>query len=86
MKAIVSDWYTDIFPTNEEVKELCKPGEGPNTCVWLVIGAKGWECTMMHKNTALLSRWEKGNTVAKRDGCGKVNDFDASGKTGEVEI
>ena len=32
MKAVVGDYSTDIYPTNEEAKEFCKPGEGANTC------------------------------------------------------
>ena len=86
MKAIVSDFYTDIFPTDEEVKGLCTPGAGADTCIWLLMGPKGWECSMMHKNTALLERWNKGLTIAKRDGCDKVKNFDPAGKIGEVEV
>jgi hypothetical protein len=58
MRAEVSDWYTEIYPTPEEVTEHCKPGtEG--ACVWLVVGSEGFECTYMHKPLELLDRWKK---------------------------
>ena len=75
MKVIVSDWHTDIFPTDEEVKEHCKIGAGKDTCIWLLMGPDGWECCCLHRPHSLMSRWEKGETVAKRDGCEKVQNF-----------
>jgi len=72
MKAIVEDFYTTIFPTTDEIKELCRPGEGANTCVWLVAGIKGFECLLHNKPHPLLKRWQEGLTVAKRDGCEKA--------------
>jgi len=86
MKAIVEDWYTDIFPTDEEVKEFCKPGQGANTCIWLIMAPTGWECCCMHRPSALLDRWERGLTNAKRDGCDKVNHFNPAGLDGRVEF
>ncbi len=86
MKAIVYDWYTDIYPSDEEVKSLCKIGQGADTCIWLVMSPDGWECTCLHRPHALLDRWEKGLTVAKRNGCDPVNNFDPSGLEGEAEI
>ena len=75
MKAIVYDFYTDIFLNTEEVTEHCKPGEGDNTCVWLTCGSNGWQCCKYHKPFQLIDRLEKGETTAKRDGCDKVNNF-----------
>lgn len=75
MKAKIYDCHTDIFPTDEEVKELCLPGAAENTCIWLLMTPEGWECCCLHKNPALLAKWERGETVAKRDGCDKVNNF-----------
>ncbi len=86
MKAVVHESHTDIFPTDGEVKRLCKPGAGADTCAWLVIGGGGWQCVSMNKPHALLDRWIKGETVAKRDGCVPVNTFSPFGKEGEVEI
>ena len=85
MKAIVSDWSTQIFPTEREIKELCKIGAGADCCVWLVCGSE-FECTCLSKPHSLLDRWEKGLTVAKRNGCDKVNNFNPSGIDGEVEF
>ena len=75
MKAKVHDWYTDIYPEPEEVKQLCRPGEGENTCVWLIAGPSGFECSCHHRPAALLNRWINGETNAKRDGCDVVNNF-----------
>jgi len=69
MEVKVSDWHTDIIPTDEEVKRLCKPGAGADTCIWLVMSPKGWECVLNHKPHALVDRFLKGETTAKRDGC-----------------
>ncbi len=55
----------------DEVTELCKPGEGNSTCIWLVVGTH-FECCYFKRPTSLASRWEQGLTVAKRDGCGRV--------------
>ena len=72
MKVIVSDLYTEIFPDEEEIKNLCQIGKGPETCVWLICGRKGFECTYYDKPISLLLRWREGETTAKRDGCDKV--------------
>ena len=85
MKAKVYDWYTDIFPTNDDIDKLCKPGQGANTCIWLLVAPTGFECCSKHRPKALLDRLEAGNTVAKRDGCDKVNNWNPD-KKGEVEF
>jgi hypothetical protein len=69
MEVKVYAWHTEVFPTDEEVKQLCRPGEGADTCVWLVMSPKGWECTDSNRPHALLDRWSEGKTSAKRDGC-----------------
>lgn len=79
MKAIIHNCHTNIFPTDEEVEALCRPGKEADTCIWLLVGSKGFECSSLNKNHSLLERWRKGETVAKRDGCSKVNNFDPSG-------
>ena len=71
----VGHWSTNILLDDEEVKEFCKPGEEANTCIWLVLSGAGFECLYYNKPQALLDRWEKGLTVAKRDGCDKVRGF-----------
>jgi len=85
MKAIVYDWYTDIFPTKEEIKIHCGIGQGADCCIWLIVGSQ-FECCCLHRPHTLLDRWEKGLTVAKRDGCDKVNNFSPTGKSGEIEF
>lgn len=75
MKAKVYDWHTDVYPTKEEVKELCRPGEGENTCIWLAMGVNGFECLCHHRPPSLIERWRNGETNAKRDGCDVVNNF-----------
>lgn len=72
MKVVTQDEHTTIFLTREEVLEFCRPGEGENTCIWLVVGGEGFECTYFNRPTALLKRWVRGQTVAKRDGCKTV--------------
>lgn len=86
MRAVVYDWYTEVFPTAEEIRELCRPGAGADTCVWLVAGPDGMECTCLNKPYLLSKRHSDGLTVAKRDGCDKVKDFEPAGKSGEVEF
>jgi len=72
MEATIGEFSTDIRPTKEEVKEFCKPGEGADTCIWLMVDAKGMYCAFYNKPHALVTRWMDGLTVAKRDGCDKV--------------
>lgn len=86
MKAIVRDFYTVIFPTNEEAMELCKPGHGADTCSWLMMSAKGWECCCKNKPAILLERHRNKTMVALRDGCDKVNGFSPTGLFGEIEF
>jgi len=75
MKAIVSEFHTDFYPTKEEVKELCRPGQGADTCIWLIMGNFVLECCCNHRPPYIVERWIKGETTAKRDGCDKVNSF-----------
>jgi hypothetical protein len=86
VKAVVYDWYTDVFPTENEIREFCLIGKGAETCIWLLVGVNGFECSCLHKPYALLERWEKGLTVAKRNGCEKVKNFNPSEMDGEVQF
>ena len=85
MRAVIHDWYTEIFPTRDEVKEFCKPGAGADTCSWLVMAPTGWECLSLNRPGSIIDRRKKGTMVATRDGCDKVNNFSHCGK-GEGEI
>lgn len=92
MKAIIGAFTTDLYPTHEEVKELCRPGQGADTCIWLMMGADGWFCGYYNRQGISLTgetledRWQKGLTVAKRDGCDKVKNipWEKFDKTGEI--
>ncbi len=75
MKVIPHEFTTDIILIPEEMKHLCKPGEGAETCIWLVLGSKGFECACLNKPHLLYERWKKGETVAKRDGCEFVDNI-----------
>ena len=55
---------------------ICTPGMGADTCIWLIVGADGFECCYLNKPAALYERHRKGKTVAKRDGCSFVNNID----------
>lgn len=62
----------------EEVKKLCRPGFGADTCIWLVVSGEGFECLYYNRRAVSLTgeileeRWQKGLTVAKRDGCEEI--------------
>lgn len=65
----------------EEVNKLCRPAAGADTCIWLVVGNKGFECLYYNRRAVSLTgeileeRWRKGLTVAKRDGCDEIKKF-----------
>ena len=86
MKAIVYDAHTDIFPTDEEVKQVCKMGQGAECCVWLTVDARGFVCRAMNKPGILMDRFRDGKTGAKRDGCDIIRNWSPLGLEGEVEI
>lgn len=82
MRAEKREDYTTIFLDIEEVKTLCCPGAGADTCIWLVAGTEGFECLYYKRNVGvnllgetLGDRWKRGDTVAKRDGCDKVREL-----------
>jgi len=70
--------HTDILLEIEEVHRLCRPGFGADTCIWLVVGQNGFECIYYKGDVPNLlgetirQRWQKGLTVAKRDGCEEI--------------
>jgi len=71
-----------IFLDIEEVKRLCRPGAGADTCICLVMGQDGFECLYHNMNEGrnllgetLEERWKKGLTVAKRYGCDEVREL-----------
>ncbi len=71
-----------IHLEDKEASELCRPGAGADTCIWLVMGQDGWECLYYNRaegrnllGETLEEKWKAGNTVAKRDGCDEVKQF-----------
>lgn len=81
MKAQVADFHTDVFLSVGEVEEYCKPGQGADTCSWLVMASEGWRCFCLHKSAlpSVLRRRKDGTMVAMRDGCDKVNNLQVLG-------
>lgn len=75
------DDHKEIFLTRLEALELCKLGQGEDTCVWLAVGANGLECLYFNRGGITLTgetleeRWKAGKTVAKRDGCVKIKEI-----------
>lgn len=85
MKTVVHYSYTDIYPTKEEVMELCRPGQGADTCIWLMVGTDGWYCAAKNRPSSLVDRWKAGLTNAKRDGCDKVRNMDSPSRICHVD-
>lgn len=38
---------------NEHVKQVCKIGQGPACCRYLLFGLDGWECAKMNHDTGV---------------------------------
>jgi len=78
VRIVKKSGHTDILLEYEEVKRLCRPGYGADTCVWLAMGRDGFECLYYRGDApnllgeTLRERWEKGLTVAKRNGCEEI--------------
>lgn len=75
MKAVIHDFYTEIFLESHEFYKHCTPGQGADTCSWVVSGGDGFECTYHNKPYDLVNRREAGEMTAMRDGCDKVREF-----------
>jgi len=86
-KVIVHDWYTEIFPTKDELS-LCKIGQGADTCILLLVGPQGLECHAKYRGPllGLIERAERGETVAQRIGCKEAEDLEVTGLDGEYDI
>jgi len=91
MKAVIGDFFTNIYPTDAEVVSECKIGDGANTCIFLVMSSGGgWECVAQDfkQNMQIIARADAGAMVAQRRGCKRVNNFVSIGRGigTEVEI
>jgi hypothetical protein len=81
MKTVVHGFHTQIFPTDEETKSLCKIGQGADTCIFLTIGVEGWECHALNRMPILplIDRARRGETNAQREGCDRVLPYGTGG-------
>ena len=75
MRTVDHGGYMEVFLTKEEALELCKPGQGADTCIWLCVGAEGFECLYYQRDTTLVERLNAGETVAKRTGCERITEI-----------
>ncbi len=64
-----------VLLDNVDIKRLCKPGEMANTCIWVLVGLKGFECSYYNRPKGLVSRWRQGLTNAKRNGCDEIKEL-----------
>ena len=76
-----------ILLTDEDAKGICGIGQGANCCIWLCVGADGFECLYFNRPAVLAQRFRDGQTAAKRDGCGaaRFTTFLGSHEGGLVE-
>ena len=74
MRVQIEGYYTDVFPTTDEVTQLCLPGS-TNTCAFLMMGPTGWECCCLHRHPSIVKRLAEGTMNAKREGCDFVNNL-----------
>jgi hypothetical protein len=51
----------------DDLQTHCKIGQGADTCIWLLIGGKGFECHFHERPSFILAA--RDNMTAKRDGC-----------------
>lgn len=70
MKKIISDWSTEIILTGNEPRDICKLGQGEETCAFLVGGSRGFECWKLSfpNNASIYDRLDKGTMNAKGEG------------------
>lgn len=58
------------FPSEERVKEVCKPGNGDKTCRYLTMGTRGWSCAKASSLKKTLDEKVVTNQMhAKGDNC-----------------
>lgn len=76
MRTEVNGDIVILWPTKEEVKELCRPGEGKDTCIWLMSSEGGLECDFFNRPIPLFKQWARGLTSAQRSGCDPVKALD----------
>ena len=70
MEKIVGDYSTEVKLSDEEVKTICRFGQGEKCCAFLVMSSTGFECIRMSypTNGSIFSRLEMGTMNAKGEG------------------
>jgi len=70
MEKIVGDWSTDVKLSDDEAVSICRLGQGPGCCAFLVMAPTGFECIRMSypTNSSIFSRLEDGTMNAKGEG------------------
>ena len=70
MDAEVRDSSTTLFPSDDELKQICRLGEGGNCCPFLVAG-KRFECWRMNypASGTIWTRIDAGTMNAKGKYC-----------------
>jgi len=62
-----------VFPSEQHVKETCKPGDGDGTCRYLMMGRRGWNCGKGGSFKRILDeRVRKGEMHAQGDNCAGI--------------
>jgi hypothetical protein len=61
----------------DQVKNICRIGQGANCCKYLVIGQDGFECMKVNKDDKIVvdESWKRYEHVAQGDNCEGVKDF-----------
>lgn len=75
MRAIRQNFHTDIYLTEEEFSEVCKPSARDDACSWLVLGPKGWQCLYFNRLESLDRRKMARFLPSVGDGCKKIIEF-----------
>lgn len=70
MEKIIGDWSTQVKLTDEEVKDICRLGQGEKCCAFLVMSSTGFECIRMSypTNSTIFDRLKNGTMNAKGEG------------------
>ena len=83
MKVIIGEYSSEVFPTNEDVQDICKVGQGADTCMFLTMGSTGWQCVALDWRMRMTLEDRADEMGASRKGCDIVNNFNPQGRTGE---
>ena len=62
----------NILEMNNQIKTVCKIGQGADCCKYLVMSPNGFECSKFKpEDKAVIDKaWESGHHVAQGDNCG----------------